>query len=41
MKKALSTVGHTGTFVFKAINAWGEDASILIGSNTCQGKQPL
>jgi putative transposase len=39
LKKALSTVGHTGTFVFKAINAWGEDASILIGSDTCQSKQ--
>ena len=35
LKKALSTVGHTGTFVFKTINAWGEDASILIGSDTC------
>lgn len=41
LKRALSTVGHTGTFVFKAINAWGEDASILIGSDTCQGKQSL
>ena len=41
LKKALGTVGHTGTFVFRAINAWGEDASILIGSDTCQGKQSL
>ncbi len=41
LKKALSTVGHTGTFVKSTINAWGEDASILIGSDTCQSKQPL
>jgi putative transposase len=38
LKKALSTVGHTGTFVFKAKNAWGEEASILVG-DSCQDKQ--
>lgn len=31
LKRALSTVGHTGTFAFRAINAWGETASTLVG----------
>lgn len=35
LKQPLSTVRHRRTFIFKAINAWGEDASILIGRDTC------
>lgn len=33
LSRGLSTVGHTGTFGFEPSNAWGEDASTLVGAN--------
>lgn len=33
LSRGLSTVGHTGTFGLEPSNAWGEDASTLVGAN--------
>ncbi|WP_107669159.1 RNA-guided endonuclease TnpB family protein [Cyanothece sp. BG0011] len=35
LKKA--TIGHIGSYS-EELNAWGDSTSILVGSNTCQGK---
>jgi len=32
LSRGLSTVGHTGTFGLEPSNAWGEDASTLVGA---------
>jgi len=32
LRRGLSTVGHTGTFGLDPSNAWGEDASTLVGA---------
>lgn len=36
LKKALRTLGHSGTFALDAINAWGDLASIVVGENLLQ-----
>ncbi|EGJ28602.1 transposase [Moorena producens 3L] len=36
LKKALGTVGHTGTWILKYLNASGESASTVLGSGQVQ-----
>jgi putative transposase len=33
LSRGLGTVGHTGTFALDASNAWGDEASTLVGEN--------
>ncbi|GBF82652.1 RNA-guided endonuclease InsQ/TnpB family protein [Aphanothece sacrum] len=38
LRIGLSTAGHTGTWLHDSQNAWGEDASTLVGGNTCHAQ---
>ncbi len=38
LESALTTTGHVGSSILDMVNASGEDTSIIIGSNTCNGK---